>query len=300
MLNRHGDARKRAPIYEIDGALGVTETDNTNSGVLAHSDDRHRQPMNTQVLLADAVRILNSEVREWKAAVSQRLLWLIHRKVKEISPAELLAALKKWRTCRTCWDSGIIGSPLKRTLNFCDCEIGQQERLDRSDRYIASEIERVNATLKSRLVQACRELKHDFTGDAIEQSDTSVTEHDDFIEIHPGLGAERSCDEQDLGHALEYFGDTRRVRVDHPEHEAKLLATSSGIEASELAHAPRSIVESVRCNDCGGGALVRYTDGTIEGCGCRNKRGGNLDRIPASSALGIRSYASAHRRSASE
>jgi len=86
----------------------------------------------------------------------------------------------------------------------------------------------------------------------------------------------------------------------HPEHEAGLAAISRGIEAIELAHAPRSIIESVRCNDCSGSALVRYTDGTIEGCGCRNNRGGNRDRIPASSAPGIWSHAGARRRSANE
>lgn len=42
-----------------------------------------------------------------------------------------------------------------------------------------------------------------------------------------------------------------------------------GIEAIELPDAPRSIVESAMCKDCGHAALVVYTDGTIEGCNCR-------------------------------
>lgn len=72
-----------------------------------------------------------------------------------------------------------------------------------------------------------------------------------------------------------------------------------GITAIELPDAPRSIAESVRCDRCGGQALVRYTDGTIEGCGCRHKGGGGLNRIPATTALGIRS-ANAHRGSSGE
>ena len=72
-----------------------------------------------------------------------------------------------------------------------------------------------------------------------------------------------------------------------------------GIEAIELPDASRSIAESVGCARCGGQALVRYTDGTIEGCGCRDRGGRGLDRIPAAMALGIR-CGSAHRRSASE
>jgi hypothetical protein len=88
--------------------------------------------------------------------------------------------------------------------------------------------------------------------------------------------------------------------VANPVHEAEPSAMNSGIEAIELAFAPRSIVESVRCNDCGGYALVQYADGIIEGCGCRIKRGADLDRISESSAPGIRSYASGRRRSGSE
>jgi hypothetical protein len=178
------------------------------------ADERHRQLMETPELLADAIRILNSEVREWKAAAAQRFLWLMERKAHEISPDELLAATIAWRTCRRCGDTGIIGSLLKRTMNFCECEIGQQERLDRGDSYIADEVERVGATLKSRLVRACRELKHEFTGDAIEQDDTTVKEVNGIIEISPGAGAENWCCEKDLRHALEYFGDRRRVRVE--------------------------------------------------------------------------------------
>jgi hypothetical protein len=85
----------------------------------------------------------------------------------------------------------------------------------------------------------------------------------------------------------------------HPEHRAAPAAIASGIEAIELANAPRSIVESVRCAECGGCALARYADGTIGGCACRQKRGEGLSRIPASSVKGILGSAGARRRSAS-
>ena len=65
----------------------------------------------------------------------------------------------------------------------------------------------------------------------------------------------------------------------HPDHKAGPLAMSRGIEAIELPHAPGSIVDSVRCANCGGCALVRYTDGRIEGCGCRSMHREHLDRI---------------------
>jgi hypothetical protein len=73
-----------------------------------------------------------------------------------------------------------------------------------------------------------------------------------------------------------------------------------GIEAIELPDAPRSIVESVRCDRCGGQALVRYTDGTIDGCQCRNKPGRGLERMRVASARGFQSNAPSNRRNAGE
>jgi hypothetical protein len=85
----------------------------------------------------------------------------------------------------------------------------------------------------------------------------------------------------------------------NPALEGEVAAMSRGIEAIELAHAPRSIVQSVRCHRCGGCALVQYTDGSIEGCECRNERGGHLNRITAGSVELIRSSIVARRGIAS-
>ena len=76
-------------------------------------------------------------------------------------------------------------------------------------------------------------------------------------------------------------------RRDQQQIEAEIL--SRGIEAIELADAPRSIVEYVKCNHCGRAALVIYTDGVVEGCGCRPKAPGGLKRVPPSSAQGFSS-----------
>jgi hypothetical protein len=70
------------------------------------------------------------------------------------------------------------------------------------------------------------------------------------------------------------------------QHHVEPEVMSRGIEAIELPDAPRSIVESVRCHKCGDSALVRYTDGAIDGCGCRSTHGVRLDRIPPTTATG--------------
>jgi len=88
------------------------------------------------------------------------------------------------------------------------------------------------------------------------------------------------------------------ARPDQQEIESETL--TRGIEAIELADAPRSIIESVRCNDCGGAALLRYTDGTIEGCDCRQQPCGGLKRLPASCAPASPSSAGYRHRASSK
>jgi hypothetical protein len=65
-----------------------------------------------------------------------------------------------------------------------------------------------------------------------------------------------------------------------PPQESERETLDRGIETIELAHAPRSIVESVICNRCGRAGLVLYTDGSIDSCGCDQKNPFGL-RTPA-------------------
>lgn len=58
------------------------------------------------------------------------------------------------------------------------------------------------------------------------------------------------------------------------DYHAESEMMNRGIDALELPDASRSIVESVLCHDCGGQAVVEYTDGTVEGCRCRDREAG--------------------------
>jgi hypothetical protein len=177
---------------------------------------RRRLLMETPATLADAVNTLNGEVRGWKENLSERFLWLMQRITPFISPENLLIATKAWRRCTRCGDGGLIGSLLKGTFNYCDCQVGQQERLERGDTYLAQEIGRVNANFRSRIVQACRELKLDFTGDAIAHETTQIVERDGGVQVLPTNEFQFFGDERDLRQALEYMGDTRDVVLIRP------------------------------------------------------------------------------------
>jgi len=67
------------------------------------------------------------------------------------------------------------------------------------------------------------------------------------------------------------------VRPDEQQSDEETL--SRGIETIELPQATRSIVESVQCNRCGGEALVTYTDGAVENCGCEQRVDSGLERV---------------------
>jgi hypothetical protein len=192
---------------------------------------RQNQLLNTPVSLAEAIRILDSGGHAWKGAASERFLWLMGRQAATISPAALLEAAVGWRVCRKCRDIGFLGTALKHTIDFCSCEIGQQERLDRGDEYIAHEIARVHETLKTRLVEACRELNVQYTADALEQSDTLVVEIETGIEIRPGAGAEGWCDLEDIRRALANIGDRRTPNVVAKPNVAQVLNNLPGRKA---------------------------------------------------------------------
>ena len=168
--------------------------------------------METPIPLEHAVRTLTTHARDDKP-LNPRFIWLMAKRVELISPGDLRIAANGWQPCRTCKNVGIFGSALKRTLAFCECDIGQQERLDRGDDYIRDEIRRVHADFKSKLVQACRELRLDFTGDSLEREQTEIVEHDRLVEIRPVPDWHICCNQQDIEKCLQYVGDRRRVRV---------------------------------------------------------------------------------------
>jgi hypothetical protein len=70
-----------------------------------------------------------------------------------------------------------------------------------------------------------------------------------------------------------------------PEHRIDPEDMNRALEVIELPSASRSIVESVRCSECGGNALVLYTDGTIEGCRCRDRSNVRSRLSPASEVI---------------
>jgi hypothetical protein len=243
----------------------------------------------------------------------------LERRGELISPNELERQISGWKRCPDCRDEGTLGSAIARDLRFCGCPAGIEASYPDGADWPEREIARVHADAKSLLVAACRAVGLAFTADAIE--DSEVTDNGETLQVQLS-DRQFGIPEADVRRPVERLGWQRRILITggwhakrqpepaptarpeaaapaapHPEHQAEPVAINRGIEAIGLPDTPRSIVESVTCSHCGGFALVRYTNGPIERCGCRQKAGGDLNRIPASSAPGIRLSASARCRS---
>jgi hypothetical protein len=81
--------------------------------------------------------------------------------------------------------------------------------MERGEAYISGELARVHSDIRSKLMQACRELKMDFAGDGIESTTTVVNESASAIEVCLSEEYVFCLNERQLNQALEYIGDER-------------------------------------------------------------------------------------------
>jgi hypothetical protein len=254
--------------------------------------------------------------------VPQPLKARLERTGEFISPNELARHISGWKRCPDCRDDGTLGNAIDRDLRFCGCPAGIELSYREGAGWPEREIACVHADPKSLLVAACRAVGLAFSADAIE--DSAVTDDGALLQVHLS-DKQFGVPEGDVRRTLERLGWQRRIFITggrqakrqpelapiakpepaaqaapRPKLQAEPAAINCGIEATERPITPRTIVESVICSSCGGFALVRYTDDTIEGCGCRQKGGGRIKRMPPTSQPGIRLSAHARRCKVSE
>jgi hypothetical protein len=212
-------AQNWVPDQPLSRAAQLHIADEKRKAEEREAEVRHQKLMQTTVSVREAASILTARTTLGQGMIARwslehpRFIWLMEQRTRQISPADLSRAASMWRPCRKCHAEGITGSPLKRTLAFCECDIGRQELAARGNSYIPTEIGRVNASIRSKILQACRELRLDFTGDAVERAENKVIERDGVVEICLANDWEICCNEQDLKQALEYLGDRRAARV---------------------------------------------------------------------------------------
>jgi hypothetical protein len=231
-----------------------------------------------RVPVADAIRILKADVqvpgKVKRRLMDERFVWLMGRRTSTISPADLSDAAVAWRSCKICCNGGIVGSPLRRTLAYCDCEIGQQEHADRGDAYLSEEMDRIHATIRSRWGQACKELGLDCSANFVEQGDTKIVEHEDLVEIFPSGGWDIFCNERELKLALEYLQDPRKLRAVRPGNRSSEPARLSSEAAGEDTR--RAIVDhrsdNLASSDPGSQTFRRITEADIDAAVAENRR----------------------------
>jgi hypothetical protein len=128
--------------------------------------------------------------------VPRALKWRLERTGEFISPSALGAAIRGWKRCPTCQDSGLIGRAIDKDLAFCSCAAGleaqhalldrelekpEAERFHKGVDYCRQTIERVHESAKSLLVAAYSVLEQQFAADVM--ADCEVSDDGEVLEI---------------------------------------------------------------------------------------------------------------------
>ncbi|MCC6861674.1 MAG: helix-turn-helix domain-containing protein [Bryobacterales bacterium] len=167
--------------------------------------------METPVLIADAQKILN----DYRYRVTPGLLaYFTRRGITEISPAQLKRECLAWaeRQCDQCHQSGLVGSTVRRTLEFCDCSIGQEFACQDPDAIHRMTEAIAMADPQARLAEAFRELRLDFTADAVERSVVVEQEDGELLVEMPREFSLCSASPEHLREAAKLVG-VRSIRV---------------------------------------------------------------------------------------
>jgi hypothetical protein len=151
--------------------------------------EARKRAMETPVPVAEAVTVINAVIDRPAWALSDRfwppapLQWRLERTGELIAPVELRRQARAWKRCVECEDCGTLGNTIDKDLRFCTstCTAADELRLRKGEEYPVDEIARVNADMKSLMIEACRLQHRDVTGDALEQSE--VVETTGAIEI---------------------------------------------------------------------------------------------------------------------
>jgi putative component of toxin-antitoxin plasmid stabilization module len=127
-----------------------------------------------------------------------------------ISPNALEHAIRGWKRCANCDDSGTVGTAFHQTLAFCACAAGIEAGYDKGADWPTEEIARVHANVKNKLVAAARTISVYF-GDAIEAS--SITETPSELVFDTPKGYRLYFRDKGFSEVLEIAGEQRTVRL---------------------------------------------------------------------------------------
>jgi hypothetical protein len=122
-----------------------------------------------------------------RRALNIRIPWALKAKLlrtnEYISPADLMNQAHNWQRCADCQNRGSVGSAIDRDLRWCICPASVEARYRDGDDWPGREIERVHASTKSLLVEACRRRSCDFTGDIVATAD--VVDDGKVVTVRP-------------------------------------------------------------------------------------------------------------------
>jgi hypothetical protein len=179
------------------------------------AEAEQRRVMETPMPIAGAAGLV-------KCAVPWPLQARFERTGEPVSPNELERRAKAWHRCAACRDNGTTGSAIDSDLRFCGCAAGIEAQYRDGADWPARETERVHAGAKSLLLAACREMRLDFVGDAIEAA--AVSDDGEALGITLTPEWVIAVSDADVKQALERIGWRRVVRITRPARPTETQA----------------------------------------------------------------------------
>jgi hypothetical protein len=175
---------KRAAAAKAQAAIDISRS--RQQAEQAEAEAAAAAEADRPMLAMDAYDRIRVDVQG--RGVPRPFKWRLERTGELISPNALAAAIRGWKRCATCQDSGLVGTALDKNLAFCACAAGaevqhpplyrelekpEDERFHKGVAYCRQMIERVHESAKSLLVAACSVVELQFAADVMAECEVS-------------------------------------------------------------------------------------------------------------------------------
>jgi len=138
--------------------------------------------------------------------------------------AHINSAKQKAIPCDRCKDSGMVGSALQGTLEFCSCELGRKTAGARGPEFIASKIASAkNASLEAKLIAALSENNRPRTAKAMQRAIVTESPTGIHVQIYKDDLDVATNWQRSLQQMLAYIGDARSIQVYCPDLAPELV-----------------------------------------------------------------------------
>lgn len=185
------------------------------------AEEEEQRRLNELVAPETAIQLVREH---WKEPLPEVLVKHLLRLAQSVSASEIRKQAKAWKKgdsnlhCKNCRDSGLVGSAVKGTLQFCSCVTGEELQAEHGDSFLADRIAHANANLPARIAAASEELGFWPITEALKRCHFVDA---DAIKVTVSAKDRIYIRAEDIREILDYIGDQRKVVVKYESETAQ-------------------------------------------------------------------------------